>query len=146
MPTEKKTKVEEDDDAEKKKYVSKLSKRQKKAKVDVDGDTIKCYDLDTEGVKRVMGRHDDPKDPTSLTQDALKVICSSREFHKNVHGGAGKRLAQNPKRYKDNTVVEGATQTERMINNIRMSLTNPDNGKKGVGVCSVCWYNQPLTI
>ena len=125
----------------KKAYIRKLSKRLKKrAKVEVDGDMIMCYDLDTEGVKKVMGRHNNPKDPFHLTYDAAMVICSSREFHKDVHEEQGKRLAQDPMMYENGTAIEGATQIERMVSNLSEYLVNPGNGKFGRKYVVCCVY------
>ena len=103
------------------------------------------YDLDNDEMEEVLDKHDDPKDPFHLTQAAAMVLSTSREFYKNSKGGAGKRLAQDPRMYKNNTKVEGATQTKRLFSNLRMYLIDPKNGKFGKGVCC-CVYNQLLTI
>jgi len=125
-----------EDDAEKKKYVAALKGDRKKATVMVNGVKKMAYDLDNDEMEEAMDKHDDPKDPFTLTNAALEVLSSSREFYKNSKGGAGKRLAQGPWVYKDGTKVEGASIKERIINNLRMYLSNPDNGKKK----GVCWW------
>jgi hypothetical protein len=127
--------VEEEDDAEKKKYISKLSSRLQKATVTLGGMTKKAHELDNIEMKEALDKHDDPKDQFSLTADALMVFSTSRVFYK-INGGPGKRLAYNPLQYENNTDVEGASQKERIISNLRMFLTNPGNGKKK-GVCCV---------
>lgn len=127
--------MEEEDDAEKKKYISKLSPRLKETTVTLGGMTKKAHELDNTEMEAALDKHDDPKDQFSLTQDALKVISTSRVFYK-INGGPGKRLAQDPRKYENNTDVEGATPKERVISNLRMFLTNPGNGKKK-GVCCV---------
>lgn len=111
------------------KYVSKLSPRQQKAMVEVDGEKKQAYELDIAEVKKVVARHNDPKDPFRLTCDAAQVISTSREFYKNVHGEAGKRLSQDPRMYENGTAIEGATQFERVISNLSEYLVNPENGK-----------------
>ena len=93
--------------------------------------TKKAHELNNAEMEEALNRHDDPKDPLHLTKDAVMVLATSREFYKNVHGGAGKRLPQNPTKYENGTDVEGATQTERVISNLRKYLTDPGNGKFG---------------
>ena len=133
--------IEEDDAIKKKKaYIRKLSKRLKKAKVEVDGEKKQAYELDNAEVKKVVARHNDPKDPFRLTYDAAMVICSSREFHKDVHEGEGKRLAQEPLMYENGTAIEGATQIERMVSNLSEYLVNPGNGKFGRKYVVCCVY------
>ena len=127
---------EDDDDAEKEKYISKLSSTHEKAKVTLGGVTKKAHELDNIEMKEALDKHDDPKDQFSLTCAALMVFSTSRVFYKDINGGPGKRLAQGPLKYENNTDVEGATAKERMISNLRMFLTNPGNGKKK-GVCCV---------
>jgi len=128
----------EEDDAIKKKnaYVSKLSPRHKKAMVEVDSEMKNAYELNNDEVKKVVARHNDPKDQFTLTYDATMVICSSREFH----GGEGKRLAQDPKMYENGTAIEGATQIERMVSNLSEYLVNPGNGKFGRKYVVCCLY------
>ena len=118
------------DDEKKKKYVAALKGDRKKATVEVNGVTKKVYELNNDEMEEALDKHDDPKDPFHLTQVALRVLSTSREFYK-IHGGAEKRLAQDPLVYKDGTDVEGATQTERVVSNLRKYLTDPKNGKFG---------------
>lgn len=113
------------------KYVSKLSPRQQNAEVTLGDVKKKAHELNNAEMEEALDNHDDPKDPTSLTQAALMVLASSREFYKNVKGGGGKRLAINPWVYKDGTAVEGVTPTERIFSNLRMYLTDPENGEFG---------------
>jgi len=122
--------VEEEVD-EYNKYVSKLSPRQQKAEVTLGDVKKKAHELNNAEMEEALDNNDDPKDPTSLTQAALMVLSSSRGFYKGVDGGGGRRLAINPKVYKDGTDVEGATQSERIISNLRKYLTDPKNGKFG---------------
>jgi len=91
-------------------------------------------------VKKVVARHNDPKDPFRLTYDAAQVICSSREFHKDVLEEEGKRLAQDPTMYENGTAIEGATQIERMVSNLSEYLVNPGNGKFGRKYVVCCVY------
>ena len=136
-PAGKKNKVEGSDEVEKKKkYVAALNGRQKKAAVMLVGVTKKAHELNNAEMEEALDKHDDPKDPLSLTRDFLRVLSSSREFYLDVDGGEGKRLAQDPLVYENGTRVEGATQTERMVSNLRTYLTKPENGKKK-GVCCV---------
>ena len=132
----------EEDDAIKKKnaYISKLSPRQKKAMVEVDGEKKQAYELDNAEVKKVVARHNDPKDPFRLTYDAAQVISTSREFYLNIDGGEGKRLAQDPMMYENGTAIEGATQFERMVSNLSEFLVNPGNGKFGRKYVVCCVY------
>lgn len=137
-PAGKKKKVEEEDDAEKKKYLASLSPRHKKVTVTLGGGvTKKAHELDNAEMEEALDKHDDPKNPTPLTQSVLEVLSTSREFYKDSRGGDGKRLAQDPKKHKDNTDVKGVTRTERMVSNLRKYLTNPQNASFGADKAGV---------
>ena len=108
-----------------------IKPEQQKQTVMVNDVEKKCSDVNNTELKELVRKHKDKNDPFYLNKKQLMALSVTRELWDDVEGNPGKRLAQEPNRYENNTPVEGASVKERMVSNLSEYLVNPGNGKFG---------------
>ena len=108
-----------------------IKPEQQKQTVMVNDVEKKCSDVNNTDLKELIRKHKDKNDPFYLNKRQLSALSVTRELWDDVKGNPGKRCAQNPRKYKNNTTIDGASQKERMVGNLSEYLVNPGNGKFG---------------